>query len=155
MVVVWLGYGPTRIELGRYQAELVKDEKLIKEYEDRLGTMSYLSREKLYEIQKKIYGEETAKATPERWDNYRKKYKLKVVISSENKGFRLFSNDIGYFNGESETVLRPYVITAKAKKCAIPETFYFIFETAKGASYNCEVFFDWDKLHTILPKKLI
>jgi len=65
----------------------------------------------------------------------------------------LFSNDIGYFNGESETVLRPYVITAKAKKCAIPETFYFIFETAKGASYNCEVFFDWDKLHTILEKK--
>ena len=152
MVVVWLGYGPTRIELGRYQAELVKDEKLIKEYEDRLVTMSYLSREKLYEIQKKIYGEETAKATPERWDNYRKKYKLKVVISSENKGFRLFSNDIGYFNGESETVLRPYIITAKAKKCAIPETFYFIFETAKGASYNCEVFFDWDKLHTILNK---
>ena len=101
MVVVWLGYGPTRIELGRYQAELVKDEKLIKEYEDRLVTMSYLSREKLYEIQKKIYGEETAKATPERWDNYRKKYKLKVVISSEIRDLGCFQTIIGYFNGES------------------------------------------------------
>ena len=53
MVVVWLGYGPTRIELARYQAELVKDEKLIKEYEDRLVAMSYLSRAKLYVNTKK------------------------------------------------------------------------------------------------------
>ena len=152
MVVVWLGYGPTRIELGRYQAELVKDEKLIKEYEDRLVTMSYLSRAKLYEIQKKIYGEETAKATPERWDNYRKKYKLKVVISSENKGFRVFRISTEYFNGEKRISLCPYMTSPKAEEQAIPEMMRFIFETAKGTSYNCKVFFDWDKLHTILEK---
>ena len=40
----------------------------------------------------------------------------------------------------------------KAEEQAIPEMMRFIFETAKGASYNCEVFFDWDKLHTILEK---
>ena len=152
MVVVWLGYGPTRIELARYQAELVKDEKLIKEYEDRLVAMSYLSRAKLYEIQKKIYGEETAKATPERWDNYRKKYKLKVVISSENKGFRVFRISTEYFNGEKRISLCPYMTSPKAEEQAIPEMMRFIFETAKGASYNCKVFFDWDKLHTILEK---
>ena len=152
MVVVWLGYGPTRIELARYQAELVKDEKLIKEYEDRLVAMSYLSRAKLYEIQKKIYGEKTAKATPERWDNYRKKYKLKVVISSENKGFRVFRISTEYFNGEKRISLCPYMTSPKAEEQAIPEMMRFIFETAKGASYNCEVFFDWDKLDTILEK---
>ena len=152
MVVVWLGYGPIRIELARYQATLVKDEKLIKEYEDRLVAMSYLSREKLYEIQKEIYGEETAKATPERWDNYRKKYKLKVVVSSENKGFRVFRISTEYFNGEKRITLCPYMTSPKAEERAIPEMMRFIFETAKGASYNCEVFFDWDKLHTILEK---
>ena len=40
----------------------------------------------------------------------------------------------------------------KAEEQAIPEMMHFIFETAKGAFYNCEVFFDWDKLHTILEK---
>ena len=153
MVVVWLGYGPTRIELGRYQAELVKDEKLIKEYEDRLATMYYnVSRKDKYEIHKEIYGEETAKATPERWDNYRKKYKLKVVISSENKGFRIFRISTEYFNGEKKISLCPYMTSPKAEEQAIPEMMRFIFETAKGASYNCKVFFDWDKLHTILEK---
>ena len=153
MVVVWLGYGPTRIELARYQAELVKDEKLIKEYEDRLATMYYnVSRKDKYEIHKEIHGEKVSKATPERWDNYRKKYKLKVVISSENKGFRVFRISTEYFNGEKRITLCPYMTSPKAEERAIPEMMRFVFETAKGASYNCEVFFDWDKLHTICSK---
>ena len=47
---------------------------------------------------------------------------------------------------------KKYMTSPKAEEQAIPEMMRFIFETAKGASYNCEVFFDWDKLHTILEK---
>jgi len=148
MVVVWIGYGSTRIELGRYQSKIVKDKHAIEEYENRMIAIYSVTRER----KREIYGKERVNTSPERWENYRKRYKLRIVISSENKKFRLFSNDIEYFNGESETLLRPYVIRKEVKNRAIPAFLYFIFETAKGASYNCKVFFDWDKLHTILEK---
>lgn len=148
MVVVWIGYGSIRIEVGRYQAELVTDEKLVKQYEDRLIAMYAITRER----KREIYGRRWANATSELWDNYRKRYKLRTVISSAHKGFRLFSNDIEYFNGETETLLRPYVLSTEAKERAIPEYLYFIFETGKGASYHTKVFFDWERLHTILEK---
>ena len=42
MVVVWLGFGPTQIELGKYTAERIKDDKI---YADKLFSKISQTRE--------------------------------------------------------------------------------------------------------------
>jgi hypothetical protein len=47
MVVVWLGFGPTQIELGKYTAERIKDDKI---YADKLFSKISQTREILRKI---------------------------------------------------------------------------------------------------------
>lgn len=75
MVVVWLGFGPTQIELGKYTAERIKDDKV---YADKLFSKISQTRE---DIKKDMFIDG---ASSKQWEDYRTLYKWSPRISSEN-----------------------------------------------------------------------
>lgn len=142
MVVVWLRFGSlNQIELGRYQAAAIKDDK--KEESIMFSKTITVSR---YEIRKERYIEN---ASPLKWDNYRIKYKWKPVISSENKGLRLFNMNIKFFNGELENMLRPWINNIPSYERAIPKELNFTWETGKNQQYIGRAYFNWEKANEI------
>lgn len=136
MVVVWLRYGGTQKEVGRYQAEVVKDDQAL---EAKLFASWSMKRQ---EVRKMSL---ISDASPEKWDNYRIKYFWKPAITSENKNFRLFWVLTEYFNAEYENKLRPMVLHPKKEERAIPSLITFFWETGKGEKYEGRAFFDWQK----------
>ena len=149
MVVVWLGYGPNRIELGRYQAKVITDEKRIavckKKYLD-----TYRVDESIYDEQRKKYL--LPDASPLQWDNYRIRYNWNYEVTSDNKGFRLLEFDSEFFNGEIDRNYEAILLNPKMKKRAIPEVFTVYWETSAKERYQSKLFFDWDKTNALLKK---
>ena len=137
MVVVWLNFGGTQKELGRYQAELVKDD-------EALAAIMF-SRTITVPREKIRTKNAVPDASPEKWDNYRIKYFWKPVITSENNNFRLFWVITDYFNAEFENKLRPMALHPKKEKRAIPTVIKFFWETGKGEKYEGRAFFNWQK----------
>ncbi|WP_426485419.1 DUF2931 family protein [Flavobacterium sp. 2] len=136
MVVVWLRYGASQKELGRYQAKIVKDDKAL---EEKLFASWSMKRK---EVREKFLN---PNASPEKWDNYRIKYVWKPVISSENPKFKLFWVLTEYFNGESENAVRPILLHPATRERAIPRLITFFWETGKGEKFEGRAFFDWQK----------
>jgi hypothetical protein len=134
MVVVWLCYGGTQKEVGRYQAQRVEDDQAL---EAKLFASWSMKRP---EVRKMSLIQD---ASPEKWDNYRIKYFWKPAITSENKNFRLFWVLTEYFNAEYENKLRPMVLHPKKEKRAIPSLITFFWETGKGEKYEGRAFFNW------------
>lgn len=143
MVVVWLGFGPTQIELGKYTAERIKDDKI---YADKLFSKISQTREG---IKKDMFIEG---ASLKQWEDYRILYKWSPKISSGNKGFRLFNVNVDYYNAERETMLRPWVENIPVKDRAIPKEITFFWETVKGESFEGRAFFDWQKTNEAFKK---
>jgi hypothetical protein len=137
MVVVWLRYGGTQKEVGRYQAEVIKDDQAL---------AAKLFSRTITVPREQIRTENAVPdASPERWDNYRIKYFWKPAITSENKNFRLFWVLTEYFNAEFENKLRPMVLHPKKEKRALPSLITFFWETGKGEKYEGRAFFNWEK----------
>lgn len=143
-VVVWLGYGPTQIELGAYQAELVTDEKKIKEYEKMYQRKYNISASHFDELAKRFY---LPNQSSEKWKRYRSRHLWYPKMISNHKGFRAFRMDIDYYNGERETILRPWIKQVPMEARAIPREISFFWETGKGEAYEGRAFFDWEKTH--------
>ena len=137
MVVVWLRYGYVQIELGRYQAEIVKDDK--KEAAIMFSKTITATRE---EIRQKRF---IADASPQLWDNYRTRYNWMPMISSENKAFRAYEIRTEYYNGERDVILRPWIQNPPVRERAIPKEMGFFWETGKGESFEGRAFFNWEK----------
>ncbi|WP_426484717.1 DUF2931 family protein [Flavobacterium sp. 2] len=136
MVVVWLNFGGTQKELGRYQSERVQDDQAL---EANLFASWSMKRP---EVRKMSLIRD---ASPEKWDNYRIKYFWKPIITSENKNFKLFWVLTEYFNAEFESKLRPMVLHPKKEERAIPSLITFFWETGKGKKYEGRAFFNWEK----------
>jgi hypothetical protein len=137
VVVVWLRYGATQKELGRYQAEVVKDDKALA---DKLFSSTItVSREQIRNT--RLIGD----ASPDKWDNYRKKYVWRPAITSTKPNFKLFETITGYFNGESEIAVRPVLLNPAKRERAIPSHITFFWETGKGEKFEGRAFFDWQK----------
>ena len=134
MVVVWLRFGYTQIELGEFKAEVVKDDK---KYADKLFSKISQTRD---EIKKKMF---IPDASPLMWDKYRTRYKWTPTVSSANKGFRLFNVLTEYYNGEREAMLRPWVENPPMKERALPREITFFWETGKGEAFEGRAFFNW------------
>lgn len=140
MVVVWLRYGGTQKEVGRYQAEVIEDDQAL---EAKLFASWSMRRKEVREISL------IPDASPEKWDNYRLKYNWKPEIISENRNFRLFWVLTEYFNAEYENKLRPMVVHPKIEKRAVPSLITFFWETGKGEKYEGRAFFDWKKTNEL------
>ncbi|WP_244307313.1 DUF2931 family protein [Flavobacterium fluviatile] len=136
MVVVWLRYGATQKELGRYQAEVVKDDAAL---EKKLFASWSMNRK---QVREKHFNPDIS---PVKWDNYRTKYVWRPVITSINSNFRLFDVMTEYFNGEFEIAVRPISLHPAKRKRAIPSAITFFWETGKGEKFEGRVFFDWQK----------
>ncbi|GAA5098655.1 hypothetical protein GCM10023210_35060 [Chryseobacterium ginsengisoli] len=134
MVVVWLRFGYVQIELGKFQAEVVKDDK---KYAEKLFSKISQTRE---DIKKDLF---IANASPLVWEKYRTRYQWAPTIHSENKGFKLFNIQAEYYNGEREVMLRPWVEKPVMKERALPKEITFFWETGKGEAFEGRAFFNW------------
>ncbi len=143
MVVVWLRFGYIQKEIGRFQAEVIKDDK---KYEEKLFASWSMNRQ---EVKARDFDPD---ASPQLWDNYRKRYSWAPFIHSENKGFRLFNIQTEYYNGERNILLRPRVQNPKFEELAIPKMIQFLWETGKGESFEGRAFFNWEKTNEAFTK---
>ena len=150
MVVVWLRFGAgVQIELGRYQAKIITNEKDILRIKE-----NYL---KTYRISQKRYEEEKKElaipnASPKEWEDYRTKYIYAPIFSSQNSGLRLFRMWMDYYNGEEELFFRPWINEPSYEKRAIPKQLNFTWETGKNQQYTGHAYFDWKRINEIFKK---
>ncbi|UHO39231.1 DUF2931 family protein [Chryseobacterium capnotolerans] len=144
MVVIWLNFGNTRIELGRYQAQPVTNPTEIAKAKEKYLTMYRISPERYEEAIKELY---IPDANSKEWDDYRQRYHWRPVVSSTNPKFRLFEVLNYTYNGEKEGALRPWVLNMPYKERAIPQEMVFFWETGKEKQeqLNARAFFNWEK----------
>ncbi len=142
MVVVWLGFGPTQIELGQYQAEKITNESEIKRLKEKYQKIFSIDAALFEELEREYH---LADESPEKWMKYRTRYSWAPQISSENRNFKLFSINTDYYNGERDILLRPFVENLSAKVKAIPREMDFFWETGKDEAFEGRIFFNWEK----------
>jgi len=142
MVVVWLRYGFIQIELGKYQAEVVKDDK---ELENKFFSQLSVTRE---EMKKNRFRDISSKE----WENYRARYAWKPVIAYENETLRRFEMNIIYYNGEVEAMLRPWIDDIPVKERAVPKELNFTWETGKDQQFVGRAYFNWEKANETFRK---
>ncbi|MDN3691742.1 DUF2931 family protein [Chryseobacterium tructae] len=144
MVIVWLNFGNTRIELGRYQAQPITDPTEIAKAKEKYMAMYRISPERYEEAIKELY---IPDASPKEWDDYRQRYHWRPVVTSTNPKFRLFEVLNYTYNGEKEGALRPWVLNMPYKERAIPQEMVFFWETGKEKpeQLNARAFFNWEK----------
>jgi hypothetical protein len=144
MVVVWLNFGLTRVELGRYQAQVITDTVVIEKTKKKYLAMYRLSSERYDEAAKEYFLPE---ASPARWDNYRNRYNWRPVVSSENPKFELIQIHNSCFNGEIENMFRPRVTNPDYKERAIPSEMRVVWLTGKtnAEKKQAYIYLDWEK----------
>ncbi|WP_282630353.1 DUF2931 family protein [Empedobacter sedimenti] len=143
IVVVWIRYGVQQIEIGQYQAEVVKDDK---QYEEKLFKTWSMNRQEVKEAQF------IPDASPELWLNYRKKYSWQPIATSPNKDFRFLGVINRYYNGEREMMFQPWLSGNNMRERAVPRELTFYFTTAKNEQYEGRVFFDFDQMSGAFKK---
>jgi len=142
MVVIWINFGKVRIELDRYQAQVIKsDKELEKKFFSKLSVTRKEMRENRF-----------LDISSEEWDNYRTRYRYQPVITSNNKELRLFEMNFRYYNGEQETMLRPWIDNVALKNRAIPKELNFTWETGKDQQYRGYAYFNWEKANDVFKK---
>ena len=138
MVVVWAGFGPTRIEIGRYQAVEIKGDT--SEYEKEMRRLWASPRS---DLKTRWY---IPNLSSEKWDKYRRRYNIRLNYLSENQNFRLFRTHYECYNGESEYLYRPHVLNETGKSRALPNRIDIDWETSKNEKYRGRILFDEDKI---------
>jgi hypothetical protein len=151
MVVVWFNYGITRIELGRYQAQILTDTAIIEKTKKKYLATYRLSSERYDEAAKEYF---LNNASPEKWDNYRSRYQWRPIVSSENPKTELIQMKASYYNGEVECMLRPWVSDPAYKERAVPSEINVVWLTSKKEEDKKQAFlyFNWEKLNEAFKK---
>lgn len=147
MVVVWCGYGHGRVELGRYQAIEVTDEKRLAICKEKYMKNYGMHIDTYNELVKKM---KIPNASPELWDNYRKRYNWNYKVTSENAGFKFFCFEIESYNGEVISNFAPYILNPKMQSRAIPSFVMICWETSAKERFLSRVFFNWEKTNELL-----
>ncbi|MFB9062816.1 DUF2931 family protein, partial [Flavobacterium branchiarum] len=129
MVVVWMNFGTTRIELGRYQAQKVIDDVIINKASKKHLEKYRITPER-FEEEKEIL--HISDASPSRWDNYRNRYNWRPEIISESPSFELLQILNSYYNGEVEYMLRPWVSNIPYKERAVPQEINVVWLTGEN-----------------------
>ncbi|NWK99771.1 hypothetical protein DM790_02945 [Flavobacterium collinsii] len=148
MVVVWLNFGITRIELGRYQAEILTDRAVIEKTKQKYLTKYRLSSDRYDEAAKEYFLED---ASPAKWDNYRFRYHWCPIISSENPDLKLIGFQSSCYNGEIECMLRPWINHPVYKERAVPFEINIVWMTGKKDEEKKQAFlyFNWQKVNEV------
>lgn len=151
MVVVWLNFGNTRIELDRYQAKVITNKEEIAKAKEKYLAMYRIDPERYEEARKELHMEN---AIPLEWDNYRVRYQWRPVVTSDNPKFKLFEVLNYTYNGEKEGALRPWVLNIPYKEKAIPSEMVFTWQTGKekNEKLNARAFFNWEKTNEAFKK---
>ncbi|PAM91704.1 hypothetical protein B4N84_27220 [Flavobacterium sp. IR1] len=131
MVVVWKEYGIFIIELGRYQAVVIEDDK---ELEERLFRSWSMSRT---QVRARDLLDSTSCA---RWDMYRKRYTFRVRMENKNPALRLFRYCFTNYNGEQDIIfLPPLPVTPYANR-ALPQILELDWETSGHERFRGNIF---------------
>ncbi|MDN3671796.1 DUF2931 family protein [Flavobacterium branchiarum] len=137
MVMVWMNFGTTRIELGRYQAQEVIDDVIINKASKKHLEKYRITPER-FEEEKEIL--HISDASPSRWDNYRNRYNWRPEIISESPSFELLQILNSYYNGEVEYMLRPWVSNAPYKERAVPQEINVVWLTGENHEVKKQAF---------------
>ncbi|WP_426485463.1 DUF2931 family protein [Flavobacterium sp. 2] len=143
MVVVWVNYGLTVIEIGRYQAKAVTDPKELESAKKRYLDIWRFSSARFDDLAKEF---SIPNATCDLWDMFRLRYNWKPVITSENPNFRLFKINTEYYNGEKDQMMRPWLLENKMRDRALPNVFQFFWETGVKEKFEGRIFFSQDEI---------
>ncbi|HSD13895.1 MAG TPA: DUF2931 family protein [Flavobacterium sp.] len=131
MVVVWKEYGVIRIELGRYQAEVIKEDKKLEEQLFRSWSMN---RE---EVKERDFMQNTSCA---KWDMYRKRYTFRIVMQNENRKLRLFRYCFTNYNGEKDIIFMPPRPATTYDNRALPQILELDWETGFYERFRGNIF---------------
>jgi len=143
MVVVWVNYGLTVIEIGRYQAKVITDLKELESAKNKHLATWRFTPEYFDELAKKLYNPNANCAL---WEMYRLRYNWKPIFKSDNPNFRLFKVNTEYYNGEKDQLMRPWLLENKIRERALPSVFQFFWETGKGEKFEGRIFFNQDEI---------
>jgi len=131
MVVVWKEYGVMRIELGRYQAEVIKDDKKLEEQLFRNWSMNRK------EVAERDF---LPNASSVKWDMYRHRYTFSVKMENENPALRLFRYCFTNYNGEKDIIFMPSLPVTAFDNRALPQILELDWETAPGETFRGNIF---------------
>ncbi|WP_317048063.1 DUF2931 family protein, partial [Flavobacterium sp. HTF] len=131
MVVIWKEYMFFRIELGRYQAQVIKNDK---ELEKQLFKNWSMNRE---EVRERDFLPDASCA---KWDMYRKRYTFRVKIENENIALRLFQYCFTNYNGEQDIIFMPPRPATNYDNRALPQILELDWETSPDERFRGNIF---------------
>ena len=148
MVVVWLNYSTTRIELGKYQAEIIRDQEILNKVSKKHLEIYRISPER-FEKEKEIL--HIPDASPKKWDNYRLRYPWRPTVTAENHKLELLQIETSYFNGEIDSMLRPWVNNPDYRLRAIPSGLNVVWLAGKKEEEKKQAFiyFNWKQTNEL------
>ncbi|MEP6804395.1 MAG: DUF2931 family protein [Flavobacterium sp.] len=131
MVVIWKEYMFFRIELGRYQAEVIQDDKKLEEQLFRNWSMNRK------EVAERDF---LPNASCAKWDMYRKRYTFRVKMENENPALRLFRYCFTNYNGEKDIIFMPVLPATEYSSRALPQILELDWETGPGETFRGNIF---------------
>ncbi|WP_243416227.1 DUF2931 family protein, partial [Flavobacterium sp. HTF] len=131
MVVVWKQYGVFRIELGRYQAQVIDNDK---ELEQKLFKSWSMNRK---EVRERDFLPDASSA---KWDMYRKRYTFRVKMENENSNLRLFRYCFTNYNGEKDIIFMPLLPVISYDNRALPQILELDWETSPDERFRGNIF---------------
>jgi hypothetical protein len=131
MVVVWKEYTIFRIELGRYQAEVIPNDK---ELEQKLFKGWSMNRA---EVAERDFMPDASCA---KWDMYRKRYTFRVKMDNENPALRLFRYCFTNYNGEKDIIFMPTLPATSHDNRALPQILELDWETGFYERFRGNIF---------------
>jgi hypothetical protein len=131
MVVVWKQYAVFRIELGRYQADVIPNDK---ELEQKLFKGWSMNRT---EVAERDFMPDASCA---KWDMYRKRYTFRVKMENENHALRLFRYCFTNYNGEKDIIFMPTLPTTSYDNHALPQILELDWETGFYERFRGNIF---------------
>src|SRR5690554_1139973 len=136
-VTMWLRFSRIQKFIGEYQATPIKDdEQVAKEFYSRMAVGREEVR-KLYFIDKEI---------PDIWSDYlySSKWGMKPIVADGR--VRVLELNLKYFNMESETLLRPWLLNDKIRERGVPKVVTVTWEVSKDEKYYANLFYDWEEV---------
>ena len=131
MVVVWKEYGVFRIELGRYQAQEIKNDKELEQQLFRNWSMNRL------QVAERDF---LPNASCVKWDMYRQRYTFRLKMENENPHLRLFQYCFTNYNGEQDIIFMPSLPVTEYNNRALPQILELDWETAPGENFRGNIF---------------
>lgn len=131
MVVVWKQYAVFRIELGRYQAKVIKEDAELEEKLFEGWSMNRLG------VKERDFLPDASCA---KWDMYRKRYTFSIKMENENPALRLFRYCFTNYNGEKDIIFMPPLPATNYDNRALPQILELDWETAADETFRGNIF---------------